>query len=311
MSAQVGNYEIIDRIAVGGVAEIYRARDVRTGDIVVIKRMRPDLDFDPDAHAGFLREIDLAIMCVHKNLIRGFEKGTFQGADYGVIEYVDGQDLQQVLERARKAGIAIPLPFATWIVAEICDGLDFFWQIRDARGQALELVHRDVAPKNIFLRYDGQIRVGDLGSAVATAIEPIENVVGTLGYMSPEQARFEPLDGRSDVYAAGVILYELVTGQRAFDLQGKPDEAALKEHARGRIRAMPATVPVDLRHVIDRACAPSRDDRYPNAAELVLALQQTATPPDTYTTLGIATLVRRLFPDEFKRTRLPGSPLPF
>ncbi|MFZ9888096.1 MAG: serine/threonine protein kinase [Myxococcota bacterium] len=311
MSAQVGHYEVIDRIAVGGVAEIFRARDVRTGDIVVIKRMRPDLDFDPDAHAGFLREIDLAIMCAHKNLIRGFEKGTFQGADYGVIEYVDGQDLEQVLERARKAGIAIPLPFATWIVAEICDGLDFFWRIRDPKGRVLGLVHRDVAPKNILLRYDGQIRVGDLGSAVATAIEPVENITGTLGYMSPEQARCEPLDGRSDVYAAGIILYELVTGQRAFELQGKADGDALSEHARGRMKSIPASVPADLSRVIERACALSREDRYSTGAEMVAALQTTATPPDTYTTLGIATLVRRLFPEEFKRTRLPGSPLPF
>lgn len=311
MSARLGNYELIDRFATGGIAEIYRARDVRSGDIVVIKRMRQDVDFDPDAQAGFLRELQLALMCKHKNLIQGFEKGVFGGAEYGVLEYVDGQDLQQILERARKAHISIPLPFASWIVAEICEGIEFAWNIKDGMGRWLGLVHRDLAPKNVFVRYDGLVRVGDFGVAVATKTEPIDSVVGTPGYMSPEQARLEPLDVRSDVFAAGVILYELTCGSRAFDVDGKKDAAILKLHQKGQIKPIPSTVPADLRKVIEKACAPQREARFGSAAEVVAALQQTATPPHADTTLGIATLVRRLFADEFARSRLPGSPLPF
>lgn len=311
MSTRIGHYELIDRYAVGGVAEIYRARDVRSGDVVVIKRIKPDAEFDPEAHAGFLRELQLALMCTHKNLIRGIEKGTQNGFDYGVLEYVDGQDLQRVLERSRQTGVAIPLAFSTWIVAEILDGLDFAWRIKDGNGAQLGLVHRDLAPKNVFVRYDGQVRVGDFGSSLAARLERADAVVGTLGYLSPEQARLEPLDQRSDLYAVGLILYELVTGTRAFDVEGKKDQAVLKLHQKGQMKAIPLSVPEDLRLVIEIACATHPEDRFQSARDMRLALSKTETPPDPQTGLGIATLLRRLFVDEFKRSRLSGSPLSF
>lgn len=311
MSTRIGNYELIDRFATGGVAEIYRARDVRSGDVVVIKRIKPDADFDPESHAGFLRELQLALMCTHKNLIRGIEKGTQNGFDYGVLEYVDGQDLQQILERARRSNVAIPLVFSTWIVAEILDGLDFAWRIKDANGTQLGLVHRDLAPKNVFVRYDGQVRVGDFGSSLAARTERAEAVVGTLGYMSPEQARMEPLDQRSDLYAAGLILYELVAGARAFDVEGKRDQLVLKLHQKGQTKQVPASVPEDLRLIIEIACAPHPEDRFQTARDMRNALMKTESPPHPDTALGIATLVRRLFLDEFKKSRLPGSPLVF
>jgi serine/threonine-protein kinase len=311
MSNRVGNYELIDRYAVGGVAEIYRARDVRNGDIVVIKRLRPDQSFDPERHAGFLRELQIALRCDHKNLIRGIDKGAMGGLDYGVIEFVDGQDLQRILERARASHVAIPLPFSTFIVAEILDGLDYAWNIKDGNGKQMCLVHRDLAPKNVFVRYDGQVRVGDFGSSLAAASERADVIVGSLGYMSPEQASLLPLDHRSDVYAAGLILYELVVGHPAYDVKGLRDEKALKLHQKGQHKPVPASVPADLRIVLEVALAPDPVDRYPSAREMLAGLKETAHPPDENTRLGIATLVRRLFDDEFKKTRLPGSPLPF
>jgi eukaryotic-like serine/threonine-protein kinase len=311
MTARVGNFELIDRFATGGVAEIFRARDVRTGEIVVIKRIKPDADFDPEAQAGFLRELQLALMCSHKNLIRGIDKGVHNGFDYGVLEYVDGQDLQRILERARSAKIAVPLPFATYIVGEILDGIDFVGHIKDHAGRDLGLVHRDLAPKNVFVRYDGEVRVGDFGSSLATLTERADVVVGTLGYMSPEQARMDPIDHRSDVYAAGLILYELVAGAKAYDIVGKKDQAALKLQQKAQMRPVPRSVPDDIKHVIELACAPKPEDRYPTAGDMRRGLLRTAHPPDEHTALGIATLVRRLFFEEFKQTRLPGSPLPF
>ncbi len=310
--ARLGPYELIDRFAIGGVAEIYRAKDTRNGEIVVIKRMRPDRPFEPELHAGFLREMQVALQAKHKNLIKGYELGTHGGVDFGVMEYVDGQDMESVLERARRQKIQVPYGFATFVLSEILDGLDFAHKIKDNRGEMLGLVHRDLAPKNIFIRYDGAVRVADFGLSLATRQEIAEEVVGTPGYLSPEQAKGEQLDARSDVFAAGCILYELVVGQRAFDVAGKRDSDMLRMHGLGKHRPLTRDVPEQLGMVIETALARDREDRFQNAFEMRRALKQTEHPPDeAHTPLGIATLVRRLFDDEFKRTRLPGNPLPF
>jgi eukaryotic-like serine/threonine-protein kinase len=314
MNARLGeHYELIDRFATGGVAELYRARDVRDGKIVVIKRMRADADFDPEQSAGFLRELQLALMCKHKNLIEGYAKGTAQdGSDYGVLEYVDGQDLHAILARARKTNVAIPASFATYIVGEILDGLEFAWTLKDGRGRQLGLVHRDLAPKNVFVRYDGQVRIGDFGSSCAALQEPTpQEVVGTPGYMSPEQASRQKLDQRSDVFAAGCIFFELLAGKGAFDLDKKNDAAILKMHQKAQRRPIPPTVPEDLAMIIDIATAASPEDRYQSAKDMLRGLKRTDTPPDASTALGIATIVRRMFADEFKNSRIPGATLPF
>jgi serine/threonine protein kinase len=310
--SRLGPYELIDRFAVGGVAEIYRAKDTRTGEIVVIKRMRSDRPVDPEMHAGFLREMQVALKAKHKNLIRGYELSSHASVEYGVMEYVDGQDLESILQRARQQKIQVPYGFATFIVSEILDGMDFAQGITDSRGEILGLVHRDLAPKNIFVRYDGQVRVGDFGLSLAARQEMAEEVVGTPGYLSPEQARGEQMDARSDLFAIGCILYELVVGQRAFDVAGKNDADMLKMHSLARHRPLSRELPERLAMVLETALAVGRDDRYPNAFEMRKALRRTEFPPDDgLAPLGIATLVRRLFDEEFKATRLPGNPLPF
>lgn len=310
--ARLGHWELIDRFAVGGVAEIYRAKDLRTGEVVVIKRMRSDQPTDPEMHAGFLREMQVALKSTHKNLIRGYELGSHANIEYGVMEYVDGQDLENVVQRLRQQRILIPPAFATFIASEILDGMEFAQTITDSRGEVLGLVHRDLAPKNIFIRYDGQVRVGDFGLSLAARQELAEEVVGTPGYLSPEQARGEQLDVRSDLFAIGCILFELVVGQRAFDTAKKTDTEMLKMHAAAKHRPLPDGVPPHLAAVIANALARRRDDRYESAEAMREALRRTEHPPDELTApLGIATLVRRLFDDEFKQTRLPGNPLPF
>ncbi len=310
--ARLGPYELIDRFAVGGVAEIYRAKDTRNGEIVVIKRMRSDQPVDKDMLAGFLREMQVALKAKHKNLIRGYELGSHASVEYGVMEYVDGQDLESIIQRARQQKIAIPPTFATFIVSEILDGMEFAQGITDSRGEVLGLVHRDLAPKNIFVRYDGQVRVGDFGLSLAARQELADGVVGTPGYLSPEQARGEQLDVRSDLFAIACILFELIVGQRAFDVAKKSDVELLKIHASAKHRPIPETVPERLAAVLETALARRRDDRYDSALAMRKALRLTEYPPDDLTApLGIATLVRRLFDEEFRQTRLPGNPLPF
>jgi serine/threonine protein kinase len=310
--SRLGPYELIDRFAVGGVAEIFRAKDTRSGEAVVIKRMRSDRVVDPEMHAGFLREMQVALKAKHKNLIRGYELSSHANVEYGVMEYVDGQDLESILQRARQQKIKVPYGFGTFIVSEILDGMDFAQGITDSRGEVLGLVHRDLAPKNIFVRYDGQVRVGDFGLSLAARQEMVEEVVGTPGYLSPEQARGEQIDARSDQFAIGCILYELILGQRAFDVEGKSDTAMLKAHSAARHRPIGEHLPERLAAVLETSLAVGRDDRYSSALDMRRALRRTEFPPDDgLAPLGIATLVRKLFEEEFKATRLPGNPLPF
>lgn len=311
MSNRIGDWELIDHFATGGVAEIYRARDTRSGEVVVIKRIRPDLEFDPEKHAGFYRELQLALLCTHKNLIRGIAKGTQDGADFAVLEYVDGPDLAQVLERARSARVAVPADVATWLVAEVLDGIDFAYRLIDGAGRELGLVHRDLSPKNVFVRYDGQVRVGDFGSSLASKQERADVVVGTPGYLSPEQALLQPLDHRSDVYAAGLLLQELLTGEPAFDLNNKwtgkmGDAALLKAHQKGRRRALPASVANDLRLVVEIATALDPADRYQSARDMKKGLLQSDHPPRAESAEELSALVRRLFATELRASRIPG-----
>lgn len=301
----MGNYELVDRFAVGGVAEIFRARDVRTGGLVVIKRMRPDADFDPDLTAGFLREIQLALLSTHDNLVRGLERGSAGGLDYVVLEYVDGVDLARVVARAKERRAAIPLEAAAWIVCSALDGLHFAHELVDERGRRMGLVHRDVAPKNLFVRYDGRVCVGDFGASIAAALEPAPTeIVGTPGYLSPEQAALAPLDRRSDVFAIGCVLHELVGGQPAFDVDGKKDAAILKAHQKGALRPLPksASVPDGVRLVVETATAVAPAGRYATAAAMRDALAR-AVDLRPSAQASVAALVRGLFSDEYARTR--------
>lgn len=305
---RIGDYELIDRFAVGGVAEIFRAVDVRTGGLVAIKRMRPDLDFDPELTAGFLREIQLALLSRHQNLIRGLARGHAGDLDYVVLEYVDGVDLARLLARAKERRAPITIEAAAAIVADVLDGLAFAHDLKDERGRATGLVHRDIAPKNVFVRYDGSVCVGDFGASCATLLEPPPtDIIGTPGFLSPEQAQLAPLDRRSDLFAVGCVLYELVAGQPAFDVAGKKDAAILKLHAKGAIRPLPQHVPEALRLVVEIATEPERAERYPDARTMRAALVEAVGGLRPSAPAAVANLLRELFGDEYRRSRVHVS----
>ena len=301
-----GRYTVIDRYAVGGAAEIFRAHDDRTNSTVVIKRMRPYLDFDPEVSAGFIREVQLSLLTRDENLIRGIDKGVHDGLDFVVLEYVDGQDLASLIERAKQLGAPIPLALALHIVREILSGVIAIHSMLDERGEMLGLVHRDLTPRNVFIRYDGRIAVADLGASVATYQEPTPSeVVGSVGYLSPEQARLEPLDGRSDIFAVGVMMFELVTGMRAFETEGRSDTAVLKMHQRGALPKMPRDVPEDVAMVIEVATEANREDRFGSAllmrenVDRLLSHLAGAMARD-----AMAGMLRELFAMEIEASRL-------
>lgn len=311
-AATIGPYQLLDRYAVGGSAEIYRAHDTRNGDLVVIKRLRPDVDHPATVTQGFLREVNLASQMNHKNLIHGRDRGVHHGQHYVVLEFVDGPDLRRLLSRARERNVKIPLEFALFMAREVLDGLEYSHNLVTPQGVAMGLVHRDICPRNVFVSYDGSIRVADFGCSVFTHLEkPPTAVVGSLGYLSPEQASLLPLDRRSDVFAVGCILHELVVGSPALDRENKSDAAVLKAHKKCRLRPVPPDVPDNVRLILEMACSADRAFRYPTAGAMRDAVDGILQEKAYTTSLAIAALTRHLFREEFKATRLPGSPLTF
>jgi len=310
--SRLGAYTIIDRLAVGGVAEIYRARDERTGTLVVLKKLRTDPPPSVRQQDEFHREIEFATRTQHKNVVHGLEVVREGGHVVGVLEYVDGQDLGTILARARTQGGTLPPRFATYILDQILDGLAYGQTLVDDAGAPLRLVHRDLAPRNIFVRYDGEIRIGDFGLCVATATEPRPPIAGTPGYLSPEQARGAPLDVRSDLFAVGLLGVELVTGQPAFRVDGRGEAEVLALHAAARRPPLPDAVPERLALVLEAALSPDPDDRYATPETMRAALRTCEHPPEsTLAPMGLATMMRRLFDAEYRATRLPGSMQPF
>jgi serine/threonine protein kinase len=310
--SKLGAYTIIDRLAVGGVAEIYRARDTRTDTLVVLKKLRAEFAADERTRAEFLREIEFATRTRHKNIVHGLEVVRDGDHVIGVLEYVDGQDLGSILARARAQGVALPHRLATYILDQILDGLAYIQTLAGDDGRALKLVHRDLAPKNIFVRYDGEIRVGDFGLCVATSTEAKPPVAGTPGSMSPEQAMGESLDVRSDIYAVGLIGAELVTGRPAFQVAGLDEQQLLELHAAAWRPPFSHEVPSRLALVLETALSADREDRFTKPETMRQGLRTSEHPPEAaLAPVGLATIVRRLFDAEYRATRLPGSMQPF
>ena len=206
-------YELVERIAVGGMAEVFRAKAYGPHGfekVLAIKRILPALAQDPTFERRFITEAKVAVSLSHANIVQVFDFSRFGQSLYIVMELVDGCDLSRALQFAREQGAVLPLEAAMHVAVELLKGLEYAHK----RG----VVHRDLSPSNILLSRAGEVKIADFGIARMGGSEATRTVkiMGKWRYMSPEQARGDELDARSDVFSAGVVLYELFTGQRLF-----------------------------------------------------------------------------------------------
>lgn len=216
-----GRYELADVIGVGGVAEVVRAAVVGAGDFrkpVVIKRLRAELRDDPELQAAFAREAQLAQRFQHANVVAVLDLGDDEGRPFIVMELVDGCSLQRLLEhRGRER---VPVALALHVAQQIAAALQYVHGLRDDDGAPSQLVHRDVTPGNVLLSKDGAVKLTDFGIARTRAggNDTLPGLIkGTPLYLSPEQAAGRPLDGRSDVYALGLVLRRMIAGDGPLD----------------------------------------------------------------------------------------------
>lgn len=276
----LGKYRLIAELGHGGMAEVYLAvvqGPAGFNKLCVIKQIRPQLATDPEFLSMFLDEARLAARLSHPNVVQTNEVGQEGDRYFIAMEYLEGQPMNRILHRIGRDG-GLTLPMHLRIIIDMLGGLHHAHELTDFDGTPLNVVHRDVTPHNVFVTYDGQVKVVDFGIAKAmnsSAETRLGVVKGKVAYMAPEQARGERVDRRADIFSAGVMLWEAATGRRLW--KGIPDLTVLHRLINGDIpspRSVDPEVPEGLEKIVMKALALRREDRYSTATDLATALEE-------------------------------------
>ena len=271
----IGKYRLLAELGHGGMARVFLA--VAHGPsgfskLVVLKMIRVHLADDPDTLQMFLDEARLAGRLNHPNVVHTLEVVEEDGRYLMVMEYLEGQSLSSILRRARHDKNKVPLHLHLRALSDALQGLHYAHELKDFDGTPLNLIHRDVSPQNIFVTYDGQVKMLDFGiaKAITSSSETKAGVIkGKIAYMAPEQFLGEKLDRRVDIYAVGAVLWQAATGQRLW--RGIPDGQVIHRVIRGEI-PIPSTLNEDVHPELERiamkALSRDRDERYPSCIEL-------------------------------------------
>ncbi|HEV8117651.1 MAG TPA: protein kinase, partial [Thermoanaerobaculia bacterium] len=276
-----GQYEILERVSSGGMAELFRARLSGAEGfrkIVAIKKILPHIAGDEEFLAMFADEAKLAAQLSHPNIVHIFDLGKIESGGYFIaMEYVDGRDLRSILYLARENGIPMPVPLAVSIAAKVASALDYAHRKRGDDGSELRIVHRDVSPANILVSSDGDVKLCDFGIAKAESkVSRTETgaLKGKLPYMSPEQAWGQALDHRSDIYSLGAVLFEMLAGRQLFT--GDSEVGILEKVRAGEVTApskVQSEVPPALDTIVLKALSREPDGRYPAASDMLRELE--------------------------------------
>jgi len=308
-----GRYLLVERLSRGGMGEIFLARHGLSGfeKAVVIKKVLPHLAADSEFITRFIDEAKVAIHLQHANVAQVFEVGRAGDEYFLALEFIAGSDLRALMALLASRGQAVPLELALFIAREVATGLAYAHRRTDAGGAHLALVHCDISPPNVMLSYDGEVKIIDFGIARSrrrlTETNP-DRGFGKFGYLAPEQLLkgFE-VDQRTDVYALGVVLYEMLTGRHMFELGKNPDYRLLARQVVRGEHALPGAIAPHLAPfdpLVARALRPNAAERYQTAAEFRDDIQRAlvAVAP-TINPDHLAGFMRQLLGDDLARQR--------
>ena len=270
-----GKYLLLERINVGGMAEVFKAKAFGVEGferLVAVKRILPSIAEDQEFIDMFIDEAKIAVQLTHANIAQIFDLGKVLDSYFIAMEFVGGKDLRTIFDRSKKKNEPLPVPMVCYAVMKVCEGLDYAHNKRDSSGREMHVVHRDVSPQNLLVSYDGEVKVIDFGIAKAAnkmGRTQAGILKGKFGYMSPEQVRGQNLDRRSDVFAMGIVLYELLTLERLF--VGESDFSTLEKVR--HVDILPPTsfnnkIPPELERIVLRALAKDTQERYQTAMDL-------------------------------------------
>jgi len=279
---QFGKYHLLDKIAVGGMAELFRAK--LTGaqgfeKLIAIKKILPHLCGQENLVKAFIDEAKLAALLHHENIVQIYDFGSMDGEYFIAMEYLFGKDLRTITESARKRNLPLGLNNILYIACQVCAGLDYSHNLKDLQGKPLNIIHRDINPQNIFITYEGQVRIIDFGIAKAANHNAAtkENLIkGKLAYMSPEQANGRSIDHRSDIFSTGIILYELLADRRMFEGDTLHVLSLVQEAKYLPPEEAIADLPPKLDAILHRALAREPEDRYQSCSEMLADLEDYA-----------------------------------
>jgi serine/threonine protein kinase len=302
---QFGPYRLVRQIAVGGMAEIHLAKTKGIAGFekyVALKMIHPNFAEDEQFIQMLVDEAKIAVQLTHGNIAQTFDLGRVGETYYITMEYVDGADLYKILRRGSEQDIEMPLDVCAFIGKEIASALDHAHRKRDNFGKNLGIVHRDVSPQNVLVSYSGEVKLVDFGIAKAT-MKARQTAVGVIKgkyyYMSPEQAWGEKIDYRSDIFSAGIVLYEMLTGQMLYleedlhkllDMARKADIAPPSKLRKG--------VPPQLERIVMHALEKRKEDRYQSAGDFATDLERFLhTYSPVFTAGKIAQLIKKVVGD--------------
>ena len=280
LNRQFGPYILLRRLAVGGMAEIYLAMKQGPEHIrklLVLKCISAQNNNNPEYVRMFYHEAELALRMSHPNIVQTWDVEKIEGRHTMAVEYLYGVTLDEILKKVTVQAKILPLSIALWITVSVLDALEYVHTLRDLNGEALHIVHRDVTPQNIFVRFDGQCKLFDFGVSTSSR-DPQQcekgMLIGKYAYMSPEQCMGEHVDGRSDTFSLAIVLYEMLTGHPLFTQENdiKTLEAVNHSKIESPSKFVPALSP-RLCDIVMKALQRSPDARYADARSFADALR--------------------------------------
>lgn len=276
-----GKYCLLERVSVGGMAEIFRAKPFNAPESqkhLALKRILPHLAEDDEFVQMFIDEAKLTVQLIHPNIVRTYELGRFHTSPYILMEFISGQDILELQRKLREERRIMSVAMCCYIAKEIAAGLDYVHAKTDENGDPLNIIHRDISPQNVLVTYGGKVKIIDFGIAKGTFQETRTQVgvlKGKFGYMSPEQVRGDHIDHRSDLFSVGILLWEMLTNRRLFrgdnefetlQMVRNPDIAP-PSHKNGQI-------PPEVDRIVARALATDANERFQSGNELAAALDR-------------------------------------
>jgi serine/threonine protein kinase len=304
---RIGPYLIQQKVAQGGMAELYWADYVREDGFrrkVAIKRILPHLAGNLDFIRMFTREARLAALLQHPNIVQIFDYGKIESAYFIAMEYIDGRNLKEILA-ALKQGL--PVEHTVFIISKICKGLDYSHsRLDDDSGQPLKIIHRDISPQNMLISFQGEVKISDFGISKAISEPSLTQagvIKGKLAYLSPEQSLGESVDQRTDIYALGLVFYEAIVGKKVYAFN--TDVEAIRGISTMEIEPLMNTragIPVELNEIVMKCLAKNKEARYQTASSLYDDLKKLKKKMNiTFGTSDLANFMKEHF-DKIEKT---------
>jgi serine/threonine protein kinase len=301
-----GKYILLERLATGGMAQLYRAKIIGIQGfekLIAIKMILPHLAKEKELVASFIDEAKLAALLNHGNIVQIYDFGSMEDSYFISMEFLFGKDLRAIAAKAKERDLPLSLEHTLYIISRACSGLDYAHKLKDFQGKPLNIIHRDISPQNIFVTYEGDVKLLDFGIAKAASQSTITQygmIKGKVAYMSPEQAAGKFIDQRSDIFSAGILLYEMVTGGRMFT--GDSTMQILAKVREAEFDSPDSVAPglhPKVYKILNRALAREREERYQSSGEVLGDLEECMAELSLRPTAGgLAQYMKALFQDE-------------